>query len=112
MANQLLNEIFTEDKLVQLWPDFPCLYDVQSSDFKNRDLRQQAMEAIATQVEQSGAYFVVVCTFRGLPQSTAGMFTIVTVCSDTRIPWDWSSTVGLTEQGEAPSPHLRLTPFY
>ena len=44
MANQLLNEIFTEDKLVQLWPDFPCLYDVQSSDFKNRDLRQQAME--------------------------------------------------------------------
>ena len=61
MANQLLNEIFTEDKLVQLWPDFPCLYDVQSSDFKNRDLRQQAMEAIATQVEQSGAYFVVVC---------------------------------------------------
>ena len=46
MASEIMNEMLTEDKLVQMWPDFPCLYDVQSSAFKNRNLRQQAMETI------------------------------------------------------------------
>ena len=32
MANQLLNEIFTEDKLVQLWPDYPSSSSSSSSD--------------------------------------------------------------------------------
>ena len=46
MASKIMNEMLTEDKLVQMWPDFPCLYDVQSSAFKNRNLCQQAMETI------------------------------------------------------------------
>ena len=42
MASEIMNEILTEDKLVQMWPDFQCLYDVQSPAFKNRDLRHPA----------------------------------------------------------------------
>ena len=25
-----------EDKIADIWPDYPCLYDVRSRDFKNR----------------------------------------------------------------------------
>ena len=40
MANEscISTEAVLEDKLADFWPDFPCLYDVRSSDFKNRDL--------------------------------------------------------------------------
>ncbi len=51
MASEIMNEILTEDKLVQMWPDFPCLYDEQSPAFKNRDLHQQAMETIASTLD-------------------------------------------------------------
>jgi hypothetical protein len=36
-SNEVLNEIVAEEKLVEIWPDHPCLYDVRSADFKNRD---------------------------------------------------------------------------
>ena len=42
----LVSDALLEDKFVNIWPDYPCLYDVRSVDFRNTDLRQQAMEAI------------------------------------------------------------------
>ena len=42
----LVSDALLEDKFVNIWPDYPCLYDVRSVDFLNTDLRQQAMEAI------------------------------------------------------------------
>ena len=29
--------ILAEDKLVDVWPKYPCIYNVRSRDFKNRD---------------------------------------------------------------------------
>ena len=46
----MLSEIMLEEKLVELWPDYGCLYDVRSPDFKNRDKRQVAIEEIATKL--------------------------------------------------------------
>ena len=43
MTEILLSEIMLEEKLVELWPDYGCLYDVRSPDFKNRDKRQVAI---------------------------------------------------------------------
>ena len=34
--NELLAEAILEDKLVDIWPEYRCLYDVSSADFKNR----------------------------------------------------------------------------
>ena len=42
-----------EDKFVTIWPDYQCLYDVRSVDFRNRDLRQQSMEAIGDQLDEA-----------------------------------------------------------
>ena len=50
MAETLLSEIMLEEKLVELWPDYGCLYDVRSPDFKNRDKKQVAIEEIATKL--------------------------------------------------------------
>ena len=47
MAEILLNKIMLEEKLVELWPDYGCLFDVRSPHFKNRDTRQVAIEEIA-----------------------------------------------------------------
>ena len=49
----VLEEIL-EDQIADLWPDYPCLYDVKSSDFKNRDMRDQAVEEMANKLGQSG----------------------------------------------------------
>ena len=46
--SSLLNEIMLEEKLVELWPDYNCLYKVTSLDFKNGDWRQVAIEEIST----------------------------------------------------------------
>jgi hypothetical protein len=50
----MVNEVLLEDKLVEIWPDYPCLYDVRSVDFKNRDMRQQAFEEMAKKLNQTG----------------------------------------------------------
>ncbi|CAB3980481.1 Hypothetical predicted protein [Paramuricea clavata] len=52
-SNDVLNEIVAEEKLFEIWPDHPCLYDVRSADFKNRDRRQKALEEIAIAVNQN-----------------------------------------------------------
>ena len=54
VSNNALDEIVAEEKLVEIWPDHPCLYDVRSADFKNRDKRQTALEEIAIAVNQNG----------------------------------------------------------
>ena len=44
-----VSETISEDKLVAIWDQFPCLYDI-----RNRDIRDQAINKIAEKVEQSG----------------------------------------------------------
>ena len=53
-SNSVLNEVMSEEKLVEIWPDHTCLYDVRSADFKDRDKRQKALEEIALAVNQNG----------------------------------------------------------
>ena len=43
----IVTEAVLEDKLADFWPDYPCLYDVRSSDFKNRELRDKALQELA-----------------------------------------------------------------
>ena len=38
-SSVVVSESLLEDKIADIWPDYPCLYDVRSRDFKNRDLR-------------------------------------------------------------------------
>ena len=51
--NSVLNEVIAEIKLVEIWSDHPCLYDVCSADFKDRDKRQKALQEIAMAVNQN-----------------------------------------------------------
>ena len=53
-AQSLVQEVVNEEKLIDLWPDHPCLYDVRSKDFKNRDKREKAVADLALQLEQTG----------------------------------------------------------
>ena len=57
-TSEIVNDVLLENKLVQMWPDYPCLYDVRSAVFKNRDVRQLAMEEIAGKLDQNGTYYV------------------------------------------------------
>ena len=34
-------------QLADLWPDYPCLYDVRCPEFKNRELRDKAFQELA-----------------------------------------------------------------
>ena len=55
-TKSVLNETILEDKLVDLWPDYSCLYDVSSQNFKNRNMRDTAMAEIAEKLGENGAY--------------------------------------------------------
>ena len=54
----LLSEIMLEEKLVELWPDYGCLYDVRSPDFEIPGFeipeRQVAIVEFATKLAQNG----------------------------------------------------------
>ncbi|XP_046852548.1 uncharacterized protein LOC124445813 [Xenia sp. Carnegie-2017] len=52
-ANEMIDEVVSEDKLVELWPDYPCLYNVRSSEFKDRVMRQKALDEIAKAVNKN-----------------------------------------------------------
>ena len=52
----LVSDALLEDKFVTIWPDYPCLYDVRCSIFET-DLRQQAMEVIWEELDQTITYF-------------------------------------------------------
>ena len=49
----LVSDALLEDTFVNIWPDYPCLYDVRSVDFRNRDLLQKAVEATGEQLDQT-----------------------------------------------------------
>ena len=49
----LVSDALLEDTFVPILPDYQCLYDVQSVDFRNRDVRQQSMEAIVDQLDET-----------------------------------------------------------
>ena len=51
-TSEQLSELLSEEKLVEIWPDYPCLCDVRSAEFKDRDRRQQAMEEIARKISK------------------------------------------------------------
>ncbi len=55
----VVSDAILEDKLIDLWPDYPCLYHVNLPEFKNRDEREKAMEEIAEKLEQTGSYFMI-----------------------------------------------------
>ena len=54
--SDIVLDIILEDKLVDLWQDFPCLYDVRSPHFKNRDKREAAFTQIAEKLQQTGNF--------------------------------------------------------
>ena len=56
--SQLLADVRLEDKIADIWPEYPCLYDVRSPDFKNRDLREMAYLEIAEKLDKSGKAYV------------------------------------------------------
>ena len=53
MAASLL-ELQQEEKLIDLWPDYPCLHDFGTTEFKNKILRDQVIEELAKNVNQTG----------------------------------------------------------
>ena len=55
--SEFILEIVIEDKLVELWSEFPCLCDVRLADFKNRDKRENALKEISEKTEHSGRYY-------------------------------------------------------
>ena len=58
-SNEQLNEPLAEEKLVVIWLDYPCFYNVRSAKFKDRDRRQQAVEEIAQKIAQNGLYLEI-----------------------------------------------------
>ena len=53
---EFISETLNEEKLIELWPEYPCLYDVRRNDFKDRDKREKAISEIAGKVMQSGEF--------------------------------------------------------
>ena len=45
--NSIVADAVLEDKLADLWPDYPCLYDVRCPEFKNRELRDKVFQELA-----------------------------------------------------------------
>ena len=43
-THDVVNDVLLEDRLVQMWPDCPCLYDVRATSSNTREVRQLAME--------------------------------------------------------------------
>ena len=51
-SGSILSEVMLKEKLVELWPEYSCLYDVRSSDFKNKDRREVTMSEIAEKLKK------------------------------------------------------------
>ena len=43
----VIDDLLKEKKLIELWPEYPCLFKVSSADFKNRDKQDMAYSEIA-----------------------------------------------------------------
>ena len=57
-SSVVVSEALLEDKIADIWPDYPCLYDARSRDFKNRDLRDKSMQEIAEKLGQTGMFIL------------------------------------------------------
>ena len=57
--SELVAEAILEDQLVDIWSDYPCLYDVRSPGFKNRESREKAFKEIADKLGQKGLLYSV-----------------------------------------------------
>ena len=53
MENKFINDAPFVEKLVGFWQDYPCLYDIRSSDFKDRHKGERAMSEIVEKLEQN-----------------------------------------------------------
>ena len=51
---ELVADAMLEDQIADIWPDYPCLYDVRSTAIKNRDFRKQALQELAEKLGQPG----------------------------------------------------------
>jgi hypothetical protein len=51
--SELVADAMLEDQLADIWPEYPCVYDVRSQDFKNRDMRENMFAEIAKKLGQS-----------------------------------------------------------
>ena len=49
-----MSEAIVEEKLLDIWPEHPCLYDVRCPSFKDRVKRDDAFRDIATKLNKSG----------------------------------------------------------
>ena len=56
--SELVAEAMSEDQLVDMWSDYPCLYDVRSAGFKNRDSQEKASKEIADKLGQTGLFYL------------------------------------------------------
>ena len=53
-SSAVVAEAMLEDQIADIWPDYVCLYDVRSPEFKNRDLRDRAIQEMAEKLEKTG----------------------------------------------------------
>jgi hypothetical protein len=53
-SSVVIAEAVVEDEIADIWPDYPCLYDVWSPDFKNREMRENSVVKIAEKRGKTG----------------------------------------------------------
>ncbi len=53
-TNEYVIETLLEEKLLDLWPDYPCLYDIRSPTFEDRGKREDAIMDITIKLNKSG----------------------------------------------------------
>ena len=58
-ASEFLNEAILEEKLVDLWQYFLCLYDARSAEFRDRVKRDQAVHEMAEKLEQTSILYYI-----------------------------------------------------
>ena len=46
-SSAVVAEAMLEGQIADIWPDYACLYDVRSPEFKNRKLRDRAIQEMA-----------------------------------------------------------------
>ena len=55
----VINDLLKEEKLIELWPEYSCLFNVSSPDFKNRDKRDLTYSEIAEKMQANGTYCIL-----------------------------------------------------
>ena len=54
VTSSVVADAMFEDQIAYLRPDYPCLYDVGSPDFKTRDLRDNSIQEIDEKLGKTG----------------------------------------------------------